>query len=387
MTWQDEYSAKIMKSAALPSRELVRGEACYVWDDTGAKYLDFLAGIAVNALGHAHPVLVEAVSRQIATVAHVSNYFANPPQLELAARLTRLTGGDRVYFCNSGAEAIEAAIKLARRTGRPRIIALNNSFHGRTMGSLSLTGKPALREPFEPLVPNVEHIDSTIEALERAIGPDVAAVVIEPIKGEAGVIDLPEGYLAAARDITARHGALLILDEIQTGAGRTGTWWAFQQAGIVPDAIAVAKGIGGGVPIGALVTFGAASDLFTAGLHGSTFGGNPLATAASNAVLGEIERAGLVDNAATRGEQLRAAIVGLPLVEEVRGRGLLIGVGLTDDVAPAVVAKALELGLIINAPNDASIRIAPPLIIGDAEIAEFIDKFTAALTHVSEATA
>ena len=343
MTWQDEYSAKIMKSAALPSRELVRGEACYVWDDTGAKYLDFLAGIAVNALGHAHPVLVDAVSRQIATVAHVSNYFANPPQLELAARLTRLTGGDRVYFCNSGAEAIEAAIKLARRTGRPRIIALNNSFHGRTMGSLSLTGKPALREPFEPLVPNVEHIDSTIEALERAIGPDVAAVVIEPIKGEAGVIDLPEGYLAAARDITARHGALLILDEIQTGAGRTGTWWAFQQAGIVPDAIAVAKGIGGGVPIGALVTFGAASDLFTAGQHGSTFGGNPLATAASNAVLGEIERAGLVDNAATRGEQLRAAIVGLPLVEEVRGRGLLIGVGLTDDVAPAVVAKALEL--------------------------------------------
>ena len=387
MTWQDEYSAKIMKSAALPSRELVRGEGCYVWDDTGAKYLDFLAGIAVNALGHAHPVLVDAVSRQIATVAHVSNYFANPPQLELAARLTRLTGGDRVYFCNSGAEAIEAAIKLARRTGRPRIIALNNSFHGRTMGSLSLTGKPALREPFEPLVPNIEHIDSTIEALERAIGPDVAAVVIEPIKGEAGVIDLPEGYLAAARDITARHGALLILDEIQTGAGRTGTWWAFQQAGIVPDAIAVAKGIGGGVPIGALVTFGAASDLFTAGQHGSTFGGNPLATAASNAVLGEIERAGLVDNAAARGEQLRAAIAGLPLVDEVRGRGLLIGVGLTDDVAPAVVAKALELGLIINAPNDASIRIAPPLIIGDAEIAEFIDKFTAALTHVSEATA
>ena len=387
MTWQDEYSAKIMKSAALPSRELVRGEGCYVWDDTGAKYLDFLAGIAVNALGHAHPVLVEAVSRQIATVAHVSNYFANPPQLELAARLTRLTGGDRVYFCNSGAEAIEAAIKLARRTGRPRIIALNNSFHGRTMGSLSLTGKPALREPFEPLVPNVEHIDSTIEALERAIGPDVAAVVIEPIKGEAGVIDLPEGYLAAARDITARHGALLILDEIQTGAGRTGTWWAFQQAGIVPDAIAVAKGIGGGVPIGALVTFGAASDLFTAGQHGSTFGGNPLATAASNAVLGEIERAGLVDNAAVRGEQLRAAIADLPLVDEVRGRGLLIGVGLTDDVGPAVVAKALELGLIVNAPNDTSIRIAPPLIIGDAEIAEFIDKFTAALTHVSEATA
>ncbi len=372
-----------MKSAALPSRELVRGEGCYVWDCEGVKYLDFLAGIAVNALGHAHPALVEAVSRQIATVAHVSNYFANPPQLELAERLTRLTGGDRVYFCNSGAEAIEAAIKLARRTGRPRILALNNSFHGRTMGALSLTGKPALREPFEPLLPNVEHIDSTIEALEATMGPDVAALVVEPIKGEAGVVDLPDGYLAAAREITSRHGALLIVDEIQTGAGRTGTWWAFQRDGIVPDAITVAKGIGGGVPIGALVTFGAASDLLTVGQHGSTYGGNPLATAASNAVLGEIERAGLVANAAARGEQLRAAIGGLPLVAEIRGRGLLIGVGLSRPVAGAVVARALELGLIINAPNDTSIRLAPPLIIGDAEIAEFIQKFTEALTAAS----
>jgi acetylornithine aminotransferase len=217
------------------------------------------------------------------------------------------------------------------------------------------------------------------------MGQDVAAVVIEPIKGEAGVIDLPEGYLAAAREITSRSGALLILDEIQTGAGRTGTWWAFQQHGIVPDAVAMAKGIGGGVPIGALVTFGAASDLFTAGQHGSTFGGNPLATAASNAVLGEIERAGLVENARIRGDQLRAAIAGLPLVAEVRGRGLLIGVGLTREVAPAVVARALELGLIINAPNNTSIRIAPPLIIGGAEIAEFTALFTAALTDVSEA--
>ncbi len=381
--WRDDYSTLIMKSAALPPRELVRGEGCYVWDETGTKYLDFLAGIAVNALGHAHPVLVDAVSRQIATVAHVSNYFANPPQLELAARLTRLTGGDRVYFCNSGAEAIEAAIKLARRTGRPRILSLIDSFHGRTMGSLSLTGKPVLREPFEPLLPNVEHIASTIEALEAAMGADVAALVVEPIKGEAGVIDLPPGYLAAAREITRKAGALLILDEIQTGAGRTGTWWAFQQHGIMPDAIALAKGIGGGVPIGALVTFGAASDLFTAGQHGSTYGGNALATAASNAVLGEIERADLVGNAALRGDQLRAAILGLPLVAEVRGRGLLIGVGLTEPVGLAVVAKALELGLIINAPNDTSIRLAPPLIVGETEIAEFIAKFTEALTAVS----
>jgi acetylornithine/N-succinyldiaminopimelate aminotransferase len=341
----------------------------------------------VNSLGHAHPVLVDAVSKQVATLAHVSNYFASPPQLELAERLLRLSGGDRVYFCNSGAEAIEAAIKLARRTERPRILALQDSFHGRTMGSLSLTGKPALREPFEPLLPNVEHIESTIEALERAIGPDVAALVIEPIKGEAGVVDLPEGYLEAARDLTSKHGVLLILDEVQTGAGRTGSWFAFQQHGIVPDAIAVAKGIGGGVPIGALIAYGPAADLLTSGQHGSTFGGNPLATAASNAVLGEIERAGLLENAAKRGAEIAAALKGLPLVAEIRGKGLLIGVGLEKPVGPAVVKAAAAVGLIVNAPNDSSIRIAPPLIIGDAEVAEFIEKFTKALTETSEATA
>ncbi len=379
MTWRDDYSAHIMKSAALPSLQLVRGEGCFVWDSDGRKYLDFLAGIAVNALGHAHPAFVDAVSSQAAALAHVSNYFATPPQLELADRLLRLSGGDRVFFCNSGAEAIEAAIKLARRTGRPRILSLINSFHGRTMGSLSLTGKPSLREPFEPLLPGVEHIDSTIEALEATIGPDVAALVVEPIKGEAGVVPLPDGYLAAARELTTRHGVLLIVDEIQTGAGRTGSWFAFQPAGITPDAIALAKGIGGGIPIGALVTFGAASDLLTIGQHGSTFGGNPLASAAANGVLGEIEREGLVENARVRGEQLREAITGLPGVAEVRGAGLLIGVGLAKPVAPAVVARAADAGLIINAPNDESIRLAPPLIIGDAEITEFIEKFTTAL--------
>jgi acetylornithine/N-succinyldiaminopimelate aminotransferase len=382
-TWQDEYSARIMKSAPLPLAELVRGEGCYVWDSEGTKYLDFLSGIAVNALGHAHPVLVDAVSRQIATLAHVSNYFATPPQLELADRLVRLSGGDRVFFCNSGTEAIEAAIKLARRTGRPRILALQDSFHGRTTGALALTGKPALRAPFEPLLPNVEHIGSTIEALEAALGSDVAALVVEPIKGEAGVLDLPAGYLAAARELTSRHGALLIIDEIQTGAGRTGSWFAFQQHGIVPDAIALAKGIGGGVPIGALVAYGAAADLLTAGQHGSTFGGNPLATAAANAVLGEIERAGLVENASRRGEELRRVIAGLPLVEDVRGAGLLIGVGLSGPFAPAVSSAAMAAGLIINAANDTSIRIAPPLIIGDAEIAEFTEKFTTALEAVA----
>ncbi|MGV8881957.1 MAG: acetylornithine transaminase [Rhodoglobus sp.] len=387
--WKTDFTQRMMKSTSLPLAELVRGEGCRVWDSEDNEHLDFLGGIAVNALGHAHPAFVKAVSEQVATIAHVSNYFASPPQLELAERLLRLTGaGDtgRVFFANSGAEAIEAAIKLARRTGRPRILSLKDSFHGRTMGSLSLTGKAALREPFEPLVPNVEHLDSTIEALEAALGTDVAALVVEPIKGEAGVIPLPDGYLEAARELTTKHGVLLILDEIQTGAGRTGSWFAFQQHGIVPDAIVLAKGIGGGVPIGALVTFGAASDLLTAGQHGTTFGGNPLATAASNAVLAEIERAGLVENAATRGQQLRAAISAIdsPLVTEVRGAGLLIGIGLSEPIAQTVVGNAMALGLIINAPNPTSIRIAPPLIIGDAEISEFATKFTQALLLSTE---
>jgi acetylornithine aminotransferase len=253
------------------------------------------------------------------------------------------------------------------------------------MGSLSLTGKPALREGFEPLIPGIEHIDSTIEALEASIDDTVAALVVEPIKGEAGVIELPDGYLQRARELTTQHGVLLILDEIQTGVGRTGAWFSFQRSGIVPDAIAVAKGIAGGVPIGALVTFGAASELFQKGQHGSTFGGNPLATSAANAVLGEIERAGLIENAVVRGQQIRDGILAAasPLVGEVRGAGLLIGVGLTEPVAQQVVSEAFARGLIVNAANETSIRIAPPLIVGDSEITEFISKFTKALEAVA----
>jgi acetylornithine aminotransferase len=384
-TWNDRFAAAMMGSVAPPMAELVRGEGCYVWDSDGTKYLDFLAGIAVNSLGHAHPVLVDAVSRQIATLAHISNYFASPSQIELAERLRRISGaGDsgRVYFGNSGAEAIEAAIKLARlNQGRTKILALKNAFHGRTMGSLSLTGKPALQQPFLPLLPGVEHIEATLDALESAIDDTVAALVVEPIQGEAGVIELPDGYLERARELTSRHGALLILDEIQTGAGRTGSWFYFQQKGIVPDAIAVAKGIAGGVPIGALITFGAASDLFQRGQHGSTFGGNPLATTAGNAVLGELERAGLVEAARPKGESIRAGIrsANSPLVAELRGAGLLIGVGLTQPVASRVVSAAFGRGLIVNAANDTSIRIAPPLIVGEAEIAEFTTIFTEAL--------
>jgi acetylornithine aminotransferase len=387
-TWRRDYADRMMRTFASPLLELVRGEGARVWDSEGREYLDFLAGIAVNSLGHAHPVIVEAASRQAATLIHVSNYFATAPQLALAARLLRLTGAGaegRVFFANSGAEAIEAAVKLARRTGRRRILSLEHSFHGRTLGALSITGKPALREPFEPLLPHAEHLPSTIEALEAAMGPDVAALIVEPIKGEAGVVPLPDGYLRTARELTTAHGALLIIDEIQTGAGRTGEWFAYQHEGIVPDAIALAKGIGGGIPIGALVTFGAASDLLTAGQHGSTFGGNPFATAVADAVLGEIERANLVENAVVRGAEITEAVlaIGSPLVTGVRGRGLLLGVELGVPVASAIMTAALAHGLIVNAPNDDTIRLAPPLIITAADVAEFAQKFAAALADVA----
>ncbi|MDQ1177433.1 acetylornithine transaminase [Microbacterium sp. SORGH_AS_0421] len=393
-TWQDDAGRDLVRSFGDRMALFVRGEGAYVWDSEGTKYLDFLAGIAVNALGHAHPVFVKAITDQAATLAHVSNYFATPPQLAMAARLKRLAGtgeSGRVYFGNSGAEANEAALKLARLHGRgtdrTRILTLKGGFHGRTMGALALTGKPALQADFLPMVPGVEHIDATIDALETAMDERVAALLVEPIQGEAGVVELPEGYLQAAREITARHGALLIVDEIQTGAGRTGAWFGFQHAGIVPDAITVAKGIGGGFPIGALITFGAASDLFFPGTHGSTFGGNALGTAVGGAVLEEIESAGLVENAARREIQLREGIaaLGSPLVSGVRGRGLLLGIGLNSPVAKAVVAAAQQHGLVVNAANDDSIRIAPPLTIQDAEVSAFLDLFGAALATVSDA--
>ena len=393
--WQDDAARDLVLNAGDRLAMLVRGEGSYLWDADGRRHLDFLAGIAVTSLGHAHPAFVTAVSTQAATLAHVSNYFATPPQLALAARLKRLAGAGidgRVFFSNSGAEANEAAFKLARLHGgaeRPRIIALENGFHGRTMGSLALTAKESMRAPFEPMPAGVEHIPATIEALEAAIDDRVAAVIVEPIQGEAGVVELPDGYLAAARSLTLAHGALLIVDEIQTGAGRTGAWFGFSHEGITPDAITLAKGIGGGFPIGALVTYGAASALFTPGSHGSTFGGNPLATAVADAVLAEIESAGLVENAARRGAQLREIVLGIdsPLIEGVRGRGLLVGVALTAPVAGAVVAAAQERGLIVNAANPETVRIAPALTIGDAELAEFRDLFTVALADVQASVA
>ena len=393
--WQDDAASDLVLNAGPRLAMLTRGEGSYLWDSEGKRHLDFLAGIAVTSLGHAHPVFVEAVSRQAAILAHVSNYFATPWQLALAARLKRLAGAGidgRVFFSNSGAEANEAAFKLARLHGgtdKPRILALENGFHGRTMGSLALTAKAAMRAPFEPMPGGVEHIPATVEALEAAIDDRVAAVIVEPIQGEAGVVELPDGYLQAARSLTLKHGALLIVDEIQTGAGRTGAWFGFSHEGITPDAITLAKGIGGGFPIGALVTYGAASSLFTPGSHGSTFGGNPLATAVADAVLTEIENAGLVENAARRGEEIRQIIADIdsPLVTGVRGRGLLIGVALGAPVANDVVAAAQERGLIVNAANPETVRIAPALTIGDAELAEFRKLFADSLADVQTSLA
>ena len=390
--WQGRFDRRIMRSIGMPLAKLDHGKGARVWDDTGHEYLDFLAGIAVNSLGHAHPVFVEAVTVQASRLAHVSNYFTTEPALELAERLTRLAGAGehgRAWFGNSGAEANEAAFKLARLNNsggaRSRVVALVDGFHGRTMGSLALTGKPHMREAFEPLPGGVEHIPATVEALEATIDESVAALFVEPIQGEAGVVELPDGFMEAARELTARHGALLVVDEIQTGAGRTGQWFGFQHAGITPDAITVAKGIGGGFPIGGLVTFGRASSLYSKGQHGSTFGGNPLATAVANAVLDEIETTGLVENATVRGTQIRERVEAMdsPLVTGTRGRGLLLGVALSEPVAMPLAAEAMRAGLIVNAANDSTIRMAPPLNIGDAEVDEFADKFSLALDAVA----
>ncbi|NUT59266.1 MAG: acetylornithine transaminase [Agromyces sp.] len=392
LDWQARFDRRIMRSIGMPLAKLDHGRGARVWDDTGHEYLDFLAGIAVNSLGHAHPVFVEAVTAQASRLAHVSNYFTTEPALELAERLIRLAGAGehgRAWFGNSGAEANEAAFKLARLNNwggaRSRVVALVDGFHGRTMGSLALTGKPHMREAFEPLPGGVEHIPATVDALEAAIDESVAALFVEPIQGEAGVVELPDGFMTAARELTERHGALLIVDEIQTGAGRTGQWFGFQHSGITPDAITIAKGIGGGFPIGGLVTFGRASSLYSKGQHGSTFGGNPLATAVANAVLDEIETGGLVENATVRGDQIRERVdaIGSPLVTGTRGRGLLLGVALAEPVAMPLAAEAMRAGLIVNAANDSTIRMAPPLIIGDAEVDEFADKFSRALAAVA----
>ena len=378
-TYLDRYAQSLMGVFGRPKAVLTRGEGCYVWDADGKRYLDLLAGIAVNSLGHGHPAVVDAISGQAASLIHVSNFFASPPQIELAERLLAIAGapdGSAVFFANSGTEAIEAAIKLSRRTGRTKLIAAEGSFHGRSTGALALTHKHAYREPFAPLIPSVTHIPLNDEsALRAAVTADVAAVFLEPLQGEAGVVAADPAYLQLARELTTATGTLLILDEVQTGVGRTGTWFAFQQAGVVPDAITVAKGLAGGVPIGALVTFGPEiSGLLTPGQHGSTFGGNPLAAAAGLAVLDTIEKDGLLAHVTSVGNHLSdsVAALGHPLILGVRGTGLLRAIVLSADVASVVAERALEAGFIINAPMPNALRLAPPLVVTDAQIGSFV---------------
>ncbi len=380
--WLRRYTDSIMPTYGVPQRVLVRGEGAYVWDADGTRYLDLLAGIATNVLGHAHPTLTGAVSAQLATLGHVSNFFASGPQIALAERLLGLLAapdGSRVFFANSGAEANEGAFKMARRTGRPRILALEGAFHGRTLGALALTHRPAYRDPFQPLPPGVEHLPfGDVDALRAAVDGAVAAVVLEPIQGEAGVRPLPEGYLAAAREVTTRHGALLVLDEVQSGIGRTGAWFAHTRHGVVPDVVTLAKGLGGGIPIGAVIALGhQAAGLLGAGQHGTTFGGNPVASAAALATLHVIERDGLLENARVVGARLRRGILaaGGSAVTGVTGEGLWLGVQFARPVAAQVTAAALEAGFIVNAVTPDVVRLAPPLIL----TGEQADTFVAAL--------
>jgi len=382
---QGRYAAAVMMTFGMPPVALARGDGCVVWDVDGNAYLDLVAGIAVSALGHAHPAIVQAVTDQAGRLAHTSNLYLHEPQVELAERLIGLLGVEgRVFFANSGAEANEAAIKLVRRKqgpGRPVFVATENSFHGRTMGALSLTGKSSIRDPFGPFGLEVRFVpygDSA--ALRDAVGSDCAAVFLEPCQGEAGVVPAPEGYLRDARAACDEAGALLVVDEIQSGMGRTGAWYAHQREGIVPDVVTLAKGLGGGLPIGACIGIGECGSALGKGDHGSTFAGNPIACAAALAVLDTIERDGLLANATEVGNRIAAGVeaTGHPLVTGVRGTGLWRAITLAAPAAPAVEAAARRAGFLVNAVQPDAIRLAPPLILTAGQA----DSFTAELPSI-----
>jgi acetylornithine aminotransferase len=381
--YAERYAAALMNTFGPPQRVLVRGEGCYVWDADGKRYLDLLGGIAVNALGHAHPLVLAAVTSQAATLGHVSNFFATPPQIALAERLLGLLGDGhvidgRVFFANSGTEANEAAFKATRRTGRTHIVAAEGGFHGRSIGSLSITWKPEYRAPFEPLPGDVTFVPyGDADALAAAVTDHTAAFVVEPIQGEAGVVEAPDGYLSAAREITTARGALLWLDEVQTGMGRTGAWFAHSASDVAPDLVTLAKGLGSGFPIGACIGVGPAAALLGPGMHGTTFGGNPIATVAGLATLAVIERDGLLAHVRAVGDHLAAGVMQLrhPLIDGVRGRGLLRAIALRQPIAPTLTAAALDAGFIVNAPTPDAVRVAPALIV----TADQVDTFIAAL--------
>ncbi|MGW7538227.1 acetylornithine transaminase [Amycolatopsis sp. NPDC054798] len=382
---QQHWQSAVMDNYGTPGLTLVRGEGVRVWDADGAEYVDLVGGIAVNALGHAHPEVVRAVTEQISKLGHTSNLYVNPVAVELAETLldvAGLNGQGKVLFVNSGAEANEAALKITRLTGRTKVVAAEGAFHGRTMGALSLTGQPSKRQAFEPLVPGVTHVPyGDVEALRAAVDGETAAVFLEPVLGEAGVIPAPDGYLQAAREITKAAGALLVLDEVQTGIGRLGTWFGFQQAGIVPDVITLAKGLGGGLPLGAVIGVGAAGDLLKPGQHGTTFGGNPVCCAAGLAVLRTIVRDDLLGHVSALGKDIAAGVeaLGHPLVSGVRGAGLLLGIGLREPVSAAVAKAAQDAGYLVNPVAPDTIRLAPPLVLAEQQAHGFLSALPGAL--------
>jgi acetylornithine/N-succinyldiaminopimelate aminotransferase len=394
--YRERYADALMNTFGPPKLVLVRGEGAHVWDADGKEYLDLLGGIAVNALGHGHPALVSAVTEQLQTLGHISNFFTSIPQVELAEKLAAMLDESmvepvetRVFLTNSGTEANEAAFKLTRRTGRTHLVAVEGSFHGRTMGALALTAKAAYREPFEPLPGDVTFVPyGDADALAAAVTDQTAAVVLEPVQGEAGVVVPPRGYLARAREITRERGALLWLDEVQTGSGRTGAWFAHQNVELCdplpapPDVITLAKGLAGGFPIGACLATGAAADLLQPGNHGTTFGGNPVACAAALAVLATIEDGGLLQRSRALGLRIRETLAKDPRVAETTGAGLLVGVVLHDRGAVKVAEAALTAGFIVNATTEQRLRLAPPLVLTDADADAFLAAFPTLLDEV-----
>ena len=380
------WQRAIQDNYGTPTIELVSGKGSVVKDVNGNTYLDFLAGIATNVLGHAHPAIVKSVSKQISTLGHVSNFYAHPNVLELAEKLQKMTGDKsaRVFFCNSGAEANEAALKLSRKTGKYKVIATQEAFHGRTMGALSLTGQPSKRNRFKPLIKGVKHLPfGDSGAMKRAINKTTAMVIVEPIMGEAGVIVPPSDYLKNLRQYCDDKGALLVFDCVQTGMGRTGDWFGYEYSGIKPDVITLAKGLGGGLPLGAMIALGPASKLFAAGDHGSTFGGNPVATAAALAVISSIEKEKILSHVDEVSEFLLAELALVQGVTEVRGAGLLIGLTLEKPIAKALTKKCQELGALINAPGESTIRLAPALNVSLKQAEKFVKIFSQAMKEVS----
>lgn len=395
---QQRYAAALMNTFGPPKLVLARGEGAHVWDVDGKEYVDLLGGIAVNALGHAHPAVTEAVGAQLGTLGHISNFFTSEPQVELAERLLALVApdgapeGSRVFFANSGTEANEAALKLTRRTDRTHLVATEGAFHGRTMGALALTSKEAYRTPFEPLPGEVTFVPyGDVEALAAAVTDQTAAVVLEPVQGEAGVVLPPRDYLAAARRIADEHGALLWLDEVQTGIGRTGSWLAHQNPEladpVLPDVVTLAKGLGGGLPIGACIGLGKSGQLLGPGNHGTTFGGNPVSCAAALAVLATIDADGLLDHVQRVGEALRTAVAAPDQVTEVTGTGLMLGVQLDGDYAAQAVTAGQEAGFILNATGGARIRLVPPLVLTEEDVAAFAEAWPAILEAAQQQAA